>query len=131
MQAKLIRALFLQKKSDLYGSLNRIPFLTTSIRNEKEDIREELWPIKFSFLDKVKTMLPDFMSKNNKNDYQQQLFHKGEKLLMNECNMFTIVESLMKIKASLIILIDNDHKKLMKIQEKYLNMATIHTYCKD
>ena len=45
---------------------------------------------------------------------------------MNECNIFTIVESLMKIKASLIVLIGQDHKKQMKIQEQYLNMATLH-----
>jgi hypothetical protein len=52
-------------------------------------------------------MFPDFFVK----DYQIGMFELGENLLMNECNIFTIVESLMKIKASLIVLIGQDHKK--------------------
>ena len=64
-------------------------------------------------MDKIRMMLPDFLIKRD--DYQQKIFNKGSTLLMNECNMFTIVEQLMKIKASLIILIGDDHQKLMKI----------------
>ena len=122
MKAKLIRALFLQKKQDLYNNISKQPFLKESTREEKEDIREELWPIRFSAWDKIKFMFPDFFVK----DYQIGMFELGENLLMNECNIFTIVESLMKIKASLIVLIGQDHKKQMQIQEQYLNMATLH-----
>ena len=107
MKAKLVRALFLQKKQDLYESINKVPFLKESIREEKEDIREELWPIKFSCWDKIKIMFPDFFP----NDYKIRMFNLGENLLMNECNMFTIIETLMKIKASLVVMIGDDHKK--------------------
>jgi hypothetical protein len=67
-------------------------------------------------------MFPSFFKKN----YSVDIFELGENLLMNECNMFTIVETMMKIKASLIILIGEDHKMQMKIQETYLNLATLH-----
>ena len=53
------------------------------------------------------------------------MFNLGENLLMNECNMFTIIETLMKIKASLVVMIGDDHKKQMMIQKTYLNMATL------
>ena len=122
MKAKLVRALFLQKKADLYESIGKSPFLKESIKEEKEDIREELWPINFSSWDKIKIMFPSFFKKN----YQVDIFELGENLLMNECNMFTIIETLMKIKASLIVLIGEDHKKQMKIQETYYNLATLH-----
>ena len=122
MKAKLIRALFLQKKEDLYNNIGKQPFLKESIKTEEEDIREDLWPIRFSAWDKIKFMFPEIFAK----DYQIGMFELGENFLMNECNIFTIVESLMKIKASLIVLIGQDHKKQMKIQEQYLNMATLH-----
>ena len=67
-------------------------------------------------------MFPSFFKKN----YSVDIFELGENLLMNECNMFTIVETMMKIKASLIVLIGEDHKMQMKIQETYLNLATLH-----
>jgi len=63
MKAKLIRALFLQKKADLYKSIGKLPFIKESMREEKEDIREELWPIKFSALDKFKVSFPSFFAK--------------------------------------------------------------------
>ena len=107
MKAKLVRALFLQKKSDLYESIGKLPFLPKASTNEERvTIREELWPINFSSWDKIKIMFPSFFKKN----YQVDIFELGENLLMNECNMFTIIETLMKIKASLIVLIGEDHE---------------------
>jgi hypothetical protein len=58
MKAKLIRALFLQKKEDLYNSIGKEPILKESIKTEEEDIREDLWPIRFSAWDKIKFMFP-------------------------------------------------------------------------
>ena len=70
MEAKLIRAIFLQKKSGLYNSLGKIPFLKSTRQKEEANIREELWPIKFSFSDKIKTMLPKFIAQDKKEDYK-------------------------------------------------------------
>ena len=44
---------------------------------------------------------------------------------MNECNMYTLVETMMKMRATLIVLIGDDHKMYNDIQDKYLNLATI------
>jgi hypothetical protein len=43
---------------------------------------------------------------------ETQYYEKGQQMVKNEINMFTIVETMMKIKASLIVLIGNDEKKL-------------------
>ena len=37
------------------------------------------------------------------------IFYKGQNLVKNEINMFTLVETLMKIKASLTVLVGNNH----------------------
>ena len=39
--------------------------------------------------------------------------------------MFTLVETLMKIKASLTVLVGNNHQQLHEIQNQYLKQATI------
>ena len=58
MKAKLIRALFLQDKSDIYKSLDKKP-LMPSIVSGKKDIREDLWPIKFTLMDKISLLVPN------------------------------------------------------------------------
>ena len=47
-------------------------------------------------------------------------------MVKNEINMFTIIETLMKIKASLTVLIGDDKDKILEIQKKYIQNATIH-----
>ena len=46
-------------------------------------------------------------------------------MVKNEINMFTILETIMKIKASLVVLIGDDESKLKEIQQKYIQNATI------
>ena len=41
--------------------------------------------------------------------------------------MFTMLEFMMKVKASLTVLIDRDKEKLDQIQNLYLNLTTIST----
>ena len=50
-------------------------------------------------------------------------------MVKNEINMFTILETIMKIKASLTVLIGDDKSKMKEIQEKYIQNATI--MCED
>ena len=88
--------------------MKKEPLFKESVRTEAEDIREELCPIKFSMLDKLSLLVPDSIRKSG---YQKKVYEEGSAKLENECNMFTILETLMKIKASLIVLIGDNNKK--------------------
>ena len=57
-------------------------------------------------------LVPDFILNVG---YDQKVYEAGENKLENECNMFTILETLMKIKASLIVLVGNNNQKQIKI----------------
>ena len=48
MKAKLIRALFLQKRENVHKVITKVPATNEIIETEPVDIREELDPIKFS-----------------------------------------------------------------------------------
>ena len=57
----------------------------------------------------------------------ERLFAFGEEKVKKELNLFTMLESIMKIKASLAVLVDQHKDKfiLMKIQDQYLQNALI------
>ena len=63
-------------------------------------------------MDKISMLVPDFILNVG---YDQKVYEAGENKLENECNMFTILETLMKIKASLIVLVGNNNQKQIKI----------------
>ena len=46
-------------------------------------------------------------------------------MVMKDLNMFTILELLIKIKATLSVLVGNDPELLLKIQKLYIQNATI------
>ena len=50
-----------------------------------------------------------------KNKKKESIYEKGQKMVKNEINMFTIIETMMKIKASLTVLIGDDKDKLREI----------------
>ena len=72
--------------------------------------------IKFSFNEKIK-LLFGCHRKKEKAEIYYQIFKKGESLVKSKLNMYTILESLMKIKASLTVLVENqcDSEIYMKI----------------
>ena len=55
----------------------------------------------------------------------EKVFSKGENLVKNQLNLYTVIETLMKIKASIAILVGEDEKLLSKIKQLYLQNATI------
>ena len=63
-------------------------------------------------MDKISMLVPNFILNVG---YDQKVYEAGENKLENECNMFTILETLMKIKASLIVLVGNNNQKQIKI----------------
>ena len=48
-------------------------------------------------------------------DDYEKIFKKGEKMVMNELNMYTLLETFMKIKATLSILVDQNGTSLAQI----------------
>ena len=51
---------------------------------------------------------------------------KGKKCYKMILNWFTLLENLMKIKASLIVLVGEDKARVNEIQNEYLKHATIY-----
>ena len=90
---------------------------------------EQCRPIKLSFLDKLKIFCKynfPISSKCSllkfKND---ALYDKGNDIVKNELNFFTLLETLNKIKASLSVLINNDENLIKQIHKQYLKLAII------
>ena len=73
--------------------------------------------IKFSFWEKLTLLCSCFRRKNRKKKNYEKIFEKGEQMVKKELNLYTILESLMKMKASLTVLIgmQDDEKMLQKI----------------
>ena len=47
-----------------------------------------------------------------KDDLYRQIYKKGQERVQNDLNMFSILEQLVKIKASLAVILEEDHTKL-------------------
>ena len=98
MIGKLIRSLFYIKKEN---------------KRNKSNIYASIKSIKFSFCDKFYLItglkMPKIFKNKNKTE---QIYKVGEQMVQNEVNMFTILETLMKIKASLTVLVGDDEEKL-------------------
>ena len=60
--------------------------------------------------------IPACCQNKNKRSSLQVIFQKGETMVQNEINLFTLTETLMKIKASLTILVGENHNQLKQIQ---------------
>ena len=56
----------------------------------------------------------------------EQVFDQAEKQIKTDLNLFTIVQTIMKIKSTLTVLIANDEDKFYKIQNHYVRNATIN-----
>ena len=53
---------------------------------------------------------------NSKTPVYQKIFFNGEKLVKNQLNLYTVIETLMKLKASISILVGEDEKIMSKIK---------------
>ena len=74
-------------------------------------------PIKFSVADKIKSL---FICRK-----KSKIYSKGEELVQNEVNMFTIIELLMKIKATLTVLVKDNDDQVQQIENQYFANACI------
>lgn len=64
-----------------------------------------------------KSIVPDFILKlvGSEPPEFETVFKLGEDLIMNEMNIFTLLETILKIKATLTVLIGDDKQILKKI----------------
>lgn len=74
----------------------------------------------------IKLFLPERCFSKEKTE-SQKIYQVGQNMVKNEMNMFTLLETMMKIKASLTVLVGDSHDKIVKIQNLYLQEATITT----
>ena len=60
-----------------------------------------------------------------KKDFQELVFIKGREMAMNEMNIYTIIQTLQKLKAGLSVLVNDDKEILQKIHKLYVKNAII------
>ena len=73
-------------------------------------------PIKLSLYDKFKILIKYNIPCFRKIEFTDQLlYERGENMVKNELNFFTLIETLNKIKASLAVIIQNDKSLISKI----------------
>jgi hypothetical protein len=89
MIVKLIRSLF---------------YVPKRLATDNDNIYSSIQPIKYSFYGKMRLFLISLFPGKRK----ESIYEKGQRMVKNEINMFTIIETLMKIKASLTVLIGDD-----------------------
>ena len=77
--------------------------------------KENIKSIKFTFWQKFKLMFRSCQLKKKKMESYEEIFLIGENKIKNELNMFTILQTISKIKATLSILVDNNDDTLYKI----------------
>ena len=103
LMSKLVRSLYYVEKSD----------------KTKKSV------IKFSTFDKFKHMvLPNYFLARSDN-IQDQIYTQGRRMVESDLNMFSLMESLHKIKATLSVLVGQDKCKLDQIQQLYAKQTTI------
>ena len=67
-----------------------------------------------------------YKHQEEKDPIMERIFRQGEEMIKNEMNMYTLLETILKIKATLTVLVGNDESILKTIQNHYLSNATIH-----
>ena len=55
----------------------------------------------------------------------REIYERGETMIKNDLNFFTMLETLNKIKASLAVIVQNDKNLIQKIHMQYLKLAII------
>tara|TARA_B110000285_G_scaffold144120_1_gene161017 strand:+ start:193 stop:411 length:219 start_codon:yes stop_codon:yes gene_type:complete len=65
-------------------------------------------PFKQKMLFILESFIPSCCLSHKNRSTTDVIFHKGETLVQNEINMFTLAETLMKIKATLTILVGDN-----------------------
>ena len=73
-------------------------------------------PIKLSLSDKFKILIKYNIPCFKRIEFTgREIYERGEIMVKNELNFFTLLETLMKIKASLAVIIQNDKDLIKKI----------------
>ena len=120
---KLIRALFFSKKKIFCNNLSNID--GNDGLNQQQAFGS-MKPIKLSLFDKFKIIMkyniPCF---KNIEFTDRVIYERGQTMLQNDLNFLTLLETLMKIKATLAVIIQNDKNLIQKIHLQYLKLAVI------
>ena len=110
--AKFIRSLFY-----VYKDEEEILKRKEHVENVEDNDIDDLKCIKFSFRDK-------FYSCRRKSD-KQKIFKRGKEMVENEMNMFTMLQTMQKLKAAVTILVGPNIGLKKEIQKLYLQKQTI------
>lgn len=80
--------------------------------------------IKFTWKDKL-FGLKAYLCCRMKRSKSEELFQKGQERIYNEMNLFTICQTLQKLKASVSVIVAKDDQKFKQIQDVYYQNARI------
>ena len=74
--------------------------------------------IRFKFWDKFILLFNFCVLKSRKKTFAEyeNIYEKGSNMVKNDLNMYTLLETLMKIKATLSVLVGHDSQRLKNIQ---------------
>ena len=94
----------------IMGKIIRALYYTRSKKDRSKNRYLQMQSIKFSFKEKLSLLCRKFTCnwqyKGQEPIVHQRLFLKGEQQVKNELNLYTILESIIKIKASLAVLVE-------------------------
>ena len=69
----------------------------------------------FSSINPCKWLTKKLKRKDHKTELYKEIFELGSEKVKNDLNMYTMLETIMKLKAAVTVLVGNNNKQLKKI----------------